>query len=50
MPVRLADAWLLTKPLTAGHGHVATLHQYELQFAVFEDWASKPASSHAGCG
>ena len=40
--VRLADAWLLykTAPNRPDTG-AATLHQYELQFAVFEDWASK---------
>ena len=40
--LRLADAWMAYKgaknrPDTGA----ATLHQYELQFAAFEDWASK---------
>ena len=40
--LRLADAWMAYKgaknrPDTG----TATLHQYELQFAAFEDWASK---------
>ena len=40
--LRLADAWIeyrnaKNRPDTGA----ATLHQYELQFAAFEDWASK---------
>ena len=40
--LRVADAWLAyTKAKNRPDTGAATLHQYELQFAAFEDWASK---------
>lgn len=40
--LRLADAWIaFTKSKNRPDTGEATLHMYELQFAAFEDWASK---------
>ena len=40
--LRIADAWIaFTKSKNRPDTGAATLHMYELQFAAFEDWASK---------
>ena len=40
--LRIADAWIAyTKAKNRPDTGAATLHQYEIQFAAFEDWTSK---------